>query len=61
MQFKVAVALARDTPTKALTEAWGLCNDAALSVKQGKRPMTIREVGALAELHGLKLLDVLAI
>jgi len=61
MKFDRANSLARDTPAAALADAWGMLEDDALSVKNGKRPMTIREAGALAELHGLKLLDVLAV
>ena len=61
MKFDRANSLARDTPAAVLAEAWGAREDAVLSVKNGKRPMTIREAGALAELHGLKLLDVLAV
>lgn len=57
MQFERAYALAATTPAAALSEAWGVRDDAV----HGKRPMTIREAGALAELHGLKLLDVLAV
>jgi len=61
MQFDRAYTLARQTPTAALSEAWDTREDAALACAHGKRPMTIREAGALAELHGLKLLDVLAV
>lgn len=61
MQFENVVALARNTPTGALCEAWGASRTAVLSRKRGERPMTIREVGALAEVHGMKLLDVLSI
>lgn len=61
MQFGQAYALALKTPTKALSEAWQTCEDAALACARGERPMTIREAGALAELHGLELLDVLAV
>ncbi|QIG57709.1 helix-turn-helix DNA binding domain protein [Arthrobacter phage Shoya] len=61
MQFENIVGLARDTPTSVLCRAWG--EDAAdvRACKKGERPMTIRQVGALAEVHGLTLLDVLAI
>lgn len=61
MKFEHVTALARATPTAALCAAWGLCDADVTSLKQSKRPMTIREVGALAELHGMKLLDVLAV
>lgn len=61
MQFDHTYTLAKRTPTKALTEAWQMCENCTHRCTHGKRPMTIREAGALAELHGLKLLDVLAI
>lgn len=60
-QFDHTYALARTTPTKALAEAWGMCENCAHRCTHGKRPMTILEAGALAELHGLKLLDVLTV
>ena len=59
--FENAYAVASTTPTEALTGAWGMCETCATRCKHGKRPMTIREAGALAELHGLKLLDILAV
>ena len=61
MDFESIVALARDTPDSDLRAAWGTSPAATTSRKTGKRPMTIREVGALAELHGMKLPDILAI
>lgn len=61
MQFDNTYTLARTTPTKALTEAWQMCENCAHRCAHEKRPMTIREAGALAELHGMTLLDVLAI
>lgn len=61
MQFENAYALAADTPATKLCEAWGMCEGCADRCKHGKRPMTIREAGALAELHGMKLLDILAV
>lgn len=61
MQFERVVELARDTPISVLREAWGVTTSEVMSRKSGERPMSIREAGALADLHGLKLLDVLAI
>lgn len=61
MQFERAVALARDTPTTVLCEAWGTSPDVVRGRKKGEHPMTLREAGALAELHGMKLVDVLAV
>ena len=61
MQFERAQSLARATPNEDLCAALGLHPAAVEPLKAGERPMTIREAGALAELHGLTLLDVLAI
>lgn len=61
MQFERLVSLAENTATGVLCEAWSAPADDVLGVKSGKRPMTIREVGALAEVHGMKLEDILAI
>jgi hypothetical protein len=61
MQFESAYALAATTPAKILGDAWLTSAEDATHCAQGKRPMTIREAGALADLHGMKLLDVLAV
>lgn len=61
MQFEGAVMLAKDTPTSVLCDAWGEGSEYVLARKLSERPLTIKEAGALAEIHGLKLLDVLAI
>ena len=61
MEFESIVALARDTPNSELCKAWGTTKTEVISCKQGERPMTMREVGALAELHGMKLPDIFAI
>lgn len=61
MHLERLVALARDTPAGDLCEAWKLHHEEVEHVKSGKRPMTVRELGALAELHGRTLADVLAI
>jgi hypothetical protein len=61
MQFQHITTLASDTPTETLSRAWGTCQDDAMAAQKGKRPMTIREAGALAELHGMKLEDVIAL
>ena len=61
MPFERAAALARATPTEALCDAWAANSSDVLSCQKGERPMTIREVGALAEIHGMKLLDVLTL
>lgn len=61
MQFEHVMQLARDTPTSVLCEAWGASPTEVSSRTKGERPMTIREVGALADLHGMKLLDVITL
>ena len=61
MQFERVVKLTNDTPTGVLCEAWGEGTEYVVARKLSERPLTIKEAGALAEIHGLKLLDVLAI
>lgn len=60
MGFERAVKLANDTPTSVLCEAWSASRDAVDARKRARTPLTIREAGSLAELHGLRLEDVLA-
>jgi hypothetical protein len=61
MGFQRVMSLARATPTSVLCDAWGANADEVDACKKGERPMTIREAGALAELHDLTLLDVLTV
>jgi hypothetical protein len=61
MGFQRIVELANATPTSVLCEAWGEMPDYVLSRKRSECPMSLREAGDLAELHGLKLLDVLTV
>lgn len=61
MGFERAVKLANDTPTSVLCEAWGASPEYVASRKRADHPMSLREAGDLAELHGLRLLDVLAV
>ena len=55
------LALARSTSMDELCTLWGLSVSSVRARKKGKRPMTIKEIGALADLHGMKLLDVLTV
>lgn len=61
MQFERATELANATPTSVLCATWGKTPAYVASRKICEHPMTIREAGDLAELHGLNLLDVLAV
>lgn len=61
MRFQRVVDLANATPTSVLCEAWGASPTEVASCKNGERPMTLREAGALADVHGLKLQDVLTV
>lgn len=61
MEFNRATALAAGTPTEALCKAWNLAAEDVDARKRAETPLTIREAGSLAELHGLLLEDVLAI
>ena len=59
--FDRVLSLARDTPTGVLCEAWGASTEEVTTCKKGERPMTIREAGALADVHGLTLQSVLTV
>jgi hypothetical protein len=61
MQFQQVIEMVKSTPTDALCAAWSATTADVLDCKNGERPVTIREAGALAELHGMKLLDILAV
>ena len=61
MEFERATELTRNTPTETLCEAWSLSAEDVDARKRAETPLTILEAGSLAELHGLKLEDVLAI
>jgi hypothetical protein len=61
MQFERVIDLAKATPTSVLCKAWGASAEHVDSRKKGERPMSLREAGALADVHGLKLLDVLTV
>ena len=61
MQFQKVEALAGKTMTGALCVAWDTTPADVIDCERGKRPMTLREAGALAEMHGMELLDVLTV
>lgn len=60
MQFARLESLIHSTPVEALCKAWGLGVGDVNARKNAETPLTIREAGSLAELHGLTLEDVLA-
>lgn len=61
MHFERVAALADSTPVHLLCDAWGIPTDEVRACTKNERPMTLREVGALAEIHGMKLLDVITL
>ena len=61
MQFARLEALIQTTPLEALSAAWGATAEDVRARKNAETPLTIREAGSLAELHGLTLEDVLAV
>jgi hypothetical protein len=61
MEFKRATELTNATPTEALCEAWNLTAEDVDARKRAETPLTIREAGSLAELHGLKLENILTV
>lgn len=55
------ITLARRTPIDVLCVAWG-CSDKEVGPRlDGREPMTVREAGDLAAIHGLKLEDILRV
>ena len=59
MEFERVLNLAEVTPMGALCAAWGESPEGVDARKRARTPLTIREAGSLAELHGLRLEDVL--
>jgi hypothetical protein len=59
MHFGTVIALVNATPTGELCEAWEVTPEHVALRKSGESPMTLREAGDLAALHGLLLEDVL--
>ncbi len=59
MRFQRVIDLANATPIGVLCDAWAVDREAIDARKRAETPLTIREAGSLAELHGLRLEDVL--
>lgn len=60
MEAKI-LALAQSTDTTDLCLAWGLSRASVMARKNGERPLTVKEVGALAYLHKMTLAGILSI
>ena len=61
MGFERVRELTNTTTTEALRAAWGVSSEDVDARKQGRTPLTVREAGSLAELHGLRLEDILSV
>lgn len=61
MQFERIVSLANVTPISVLCDAWAVDREAVMSRRNVAVPMSVREAGDLAALHGLLLEDVLSV
>jgi len=61
MRFQRLLELANDTPVSVLCEAWGESPEYVVSRQRSEQPMSLREAGDLAEVHGLKLENVLGV
>lgn len=61
MQFARVSDLIDRTQASDLCAAWGTSLTDVQACKNGDRPVTVREAGALAEMHGLTLLDILSL
>lgn len=57
MEENQILILARSIDIKALCEAWGLSAEAVRSRLTGKRDLTVREVGAMAKILGVRTHD----
>lgn len=61
MEFERVKALTKATPTAHLCAVWGIPAEDVDARKRAETPLSIREAGSLAGLHGLKLEDVLSV
>jgi len=61
MEFERVLNLAEITPVGDLCAAWGTLPEDVDARKRARTPLTIREAGSLAELHGLRLEDILPV
>lgn len=56
MNFDPVFALAKRTPIHELAAAWG-CSDKEVGPRlEGREPMTVRDLGGLADIHGVSVL-----
>lgn len=55
------IALLKSTPTASLSMLWGMSQSAVRARKKGEQPLTIREAGLLAQMHGMNLEHILAL
>lgn len=56
MNLDAVLTLARHTPIADLCEAWNLSPATVQTRLYGLRPLTIRELGGLADIHGTEVL-----
>ena len=61
MRFQRVIELANNTPTSVLCEAWGESPEYVASRQRQEHPLTLKEAGDLAEVHGLTLQDILSV
>lgn len=55
------VALLQAAPTTALASLWGISPSAVRARKKGEQPLTIKQAGLLAQMHGMNLEHILAL
>lgn len=55
------IALLKATPTTSLSLLWGMSQSAVRARKKGEQPLTIKEAGLLAQMHGMNLEHILAL
>lgn len=61
MHFERITELTKTTQSSLLSEAWGESKAYVELRQREEAPLTIREIGALADMHGLKLADLLPV
>lgn len=55
------IAILQSTPTNSLAELWGMSPGAVRARKKGEQPLTVKQAGLLAQMHGMNLEHILAL
>lgn len=55
------IALLQSTPTISLAALWDMSLSAVRARKKGEQPLTVKQAGLLAKMHGMNLEHILAL